>query len=179
MKIANLRKLFVVFSVIFTVFASSTIGFAANKSEKPEQSTADAANKTDGQKKSKDDAAKTTKPQTTEKKPASPPIKLGCMKDGKRVIKTMAVEDYLRGVLPKEMPPQWNGEALKAQATAARTFALKNIGRHSADGFDLCDTTHCQLYDEKAINANTDDSLRRKTDQRRVPHRRGRNDGKQ
>ena len=51
-------------------------------------------------------------------------------------------------------------KGVQAQATAARTFALKNIGRHSADGFDLCDTTHCQLYDEKAINANTDKALK-------------------
>jgi len=37
-------------------------------------------------------------------------------------------------------------EALKAQAVVSRTFALKNLGRHSSDGYDLCSNTHCQQY---------------------------------
>ncbi len=40
------------------------------------------------------------------------------------LIATIDIEDYLRGVLPMEMPPSWPEEALKAQAIAARTFAL-------------------------------------------------------
>ena len=44
------------------------------------------------------------------------------------------------------MTPTWPLEALKAQAVAARTFAVRNLGRHGADGFDLCDAPHCQAY---------------------------------
>lgn len=62
------------------------------------------------------------------------------------VINRVQTEDYLKGVLPKEMPAEWPAEAQKAQAIAARTFALKNRGRHKDAGFDLCNTTHCQLY---------------------------------
>ena len=44
------------------------------------------------------------------------------------------------------MSPSFSEEALKAQAVAARTFALKNRKRHQAEGYDLCNTTHCQVY---------------------------------
>ena len=66
---------------------------------------------------------------------------------GLTVVNYVLVEDYLYGVVPKEMPPSWNGEALRAQSVAARTFALKNRKRHSAEGFDLCSTSHCQVYE--------------------------------
>lgn len=66
---------------------------------------------------------------------------------GLTVVNYVLVEDYLYGVVPKEMPPSWNAEALRAQSVAARTFALKNRKRHSAEGFDLCSTSHCQVYE--------------------------------
>ena len=79
-----------------------------------------------------------------------PEIKVGILskdaKNPKVEIKTIKVEEYLRGVLPKEMSPSFNEEALKAQAVAARTFALKNRKRHQSEGYDLCNTTHCQIY---------------------------------
>ena len=68
-------------------------------------------------------------------------------KQGMTVVNNVPVEDYLYGVVPKEMPPSWSAEALRAQSIAARTFALKNRKRHSAEGFDLCSTAHCQVYE--------------------------------
>ena len=56
----------------------------------------------------------------------------------------LPLEVYLAGVVPKEMPPSWPLEALKAQAVSARTYALKNLGRHRSD--DLCDLPHCQAF---------------------------------
>lgn len=61
-------------------------------------------------------------------------------------VNVLSVEDYLRGVLPAEMPPSAPAEALKAQAIVARTFTLSARGRHGAGGFDVCDGTHCQVY---------------------------------
>jgi len=63
-------------------------------------------------------------------------------------VNVISVEEYLYGVLPSEMSPSFQIEALKAQAVAARTFTFYQIneGRHTASGFDLCDTTHCQVY---------------------------------
>ncbi len=44
------------------------------------------------------------------------------------------------------MPAYFNMEALKAQAIASRTYALHNINKHIGEGYNLCDTTHCQVY---------------------------------
>lgn len=72
------------------------------------------------------------------------------------VINIAPVEEYLRGVLPKEMIQSWHLEALKAQAVAARTFVLKNREKHKADGYELCTTTHCQVYNGIEIFPTTD-----------------------
>ena len=64
------------------------------------------------------------------------------------VINVLDIEQYLRGVLPSEVYPSWNMEALKAAAVAARTYALRSAAAssHSSSGFDVCSTTHCQMY---------------------------------
>jgi stage II sporulation protein D len=69
-------------------------------------------------------------------------------KSGKKmnVINVLGIEDYIKGVLPKEVSCDWHAEALKAQAVISRTYAISNLNRHSAQGFDLCSTTHCQVY---------------------------------
>ena len=63
-----------------------------------------------------------------------------------RVINTVALEPYLYGVIPAEIGANVPMEAMKAQAVAARTYALKNRGKCVADGFDLDDTTRCEGY---------------------------------
>lgn len=54
------------------------------------------------------------------------------------------VEEYVRGVIPLEMPTSWQEEALKAQAVIARTYAIANVNT-KAD-YDLCATERCQVY---------------------------------
>ncbi|MFH2204665.1 MAG: SpoIID/LytB domain-containing protein [Elusimicrobiota bacterium] len=61
-------------------------------------------------------------------------------------IDEMGIEEYLLGVLPKEMNPEWPLEALKAQAVVARTFALNNLGKFSTSGYDLSDDSFSQIY---------------------------------
>ena len=58
------------------------------------------------------------------------------------------LEDYLRGVVPNELSPQAfpQIEALKAQAVAARTYALSHLGDYSSKGYDVCATPSCQVY---------------------------------
>lgn len=63
-----------------------------------------------------------------------------------QVINQLDVESYLRGVVPREMPVSWHMEALKAQAVSARTYALRSMGRHGSEGYDLCCGQHCQVY---------------------------------
>jgi stage II sporulation protein D len=64
------------------------------------------------------------------------------------VVNTLDLETYLRGVVPKEMGA-WEFpsiEALKAQAVAARTYAVANRGKRAPDGFDMGDTVADQVY---------------------------------
>ncbi len=61
-------------------------------------------------------------------------------------VRTMSVEDYVRGVVAAEGSTEAEPEALKALAIASRTYVLKNLGRHAADGYDFCTATHCQRY---------------------------------
>lgn len=64
------------------------------------------------------------------------------------VINVIDVDSYLKGVLPSEVYPSWHEEALKAAAVVSRTFAVKNAmsSSHSTLGFDVCSSTHCQVY---------------------------------
>lgn len=62
------------------------------------------------------------------------------------VINEITVEDYLKGILAKEASSSWNIEVLKVQAIISRSYVLKNLSRHSKDGFDVCSTVHCQVY---------------------------------
>lgn len=62
------------------------------------------------------------------------------------LINELPLDEYLYGVVASEMSPSWPLEALKAQAVAARSYALATIGRHSDYGFDLCNGEHCQVY---------------------------------
>jgi SpoIID/LytB domain protein len=65
---------------------------------------------------------------------------------GFQALNRAALEDYLAGVLPAEMPSSWPMEALKAQAIVARTYVLSKMGRHNDEGFDVCDNVHCEVY---------------------------------
>ncbi len=63
------------------------------------------------------------------------------------VINILSFDEYLYGVVPCEMSNEWHKEALKAQAVAARCFALSSErGKHSNDYYDVCDSSHCQVY---------------------------------
>ncbi|AKL97933.1 SpoIID/LytB domain-containing protein [Endomicrobium proavitum] len=66
--------------------------------------------------------------------------------DSVNVINVLPVEDYIKGVLPKEANAGWHAEALKTQAVISRTYTLANLGKHKDKGFDMCSTTHCQVY---------------------------------
>ncbi len=61
-------------------------------------------------------------------------------------INRVGLEDYLQGVLPMEAAPSAHVEYLRAHAIASRSAALARSGRHRAQGYDLCGTTHCEQY---------------------------------
>lgn len=73
--------------------------------------------------------------------------KILLLRDGQlTVINQLPVEQYLYGVVPREIGASWPVEALKAQAVAARTYALANLGRYGSLGFDLTPDTNSQVY---------------------------------
>ncbi len=62
------------------------------------------------------------------------------------VVNELSIDDYLKGVLPREVVVTWPDEALKVQAVASRTYLASHLGSHAAQGFDLCSDVHCQVY---------------------------------
>lgn len=65
---------------------------------------------------------------------------------GMTVVNVLPLEDYVKGVVCYEMGREWPLEALKAQATCARTYAVKRTGYHKSLGFDVCNSDYCQVY---------------------------------
>jgi stage II sporulation protein D len=68
------------------------------------------------------------------------------------VVNVVPLEDYLLGVVPSELAlPQL--EAQKAQAVAARTYAVANVGTYGTKGFDMVPTVYSQVY--KGVSIET------------------------
>ncbi len=65
---------------------------------------------------------------------------------GLTVVNVVPMEEYLYGVVGKEMSPSWHPEALKAQAVAARTYAVSHKNNFASRGFDMTDDTSSQTY---------------------------------
>ena len=67
--------------------------------------------------------------------------------DGVALTNMLPLEDYIAGVVPYEISPTWPIEALRAFSITVRGYTVKNKNRHYASyGFDICNTTHCQVY---------------------------------
>ncbi|MGB6371512.1 MAG: SpoIID/LytB domain-containing protein [Atribacterota bacterium] len=62
------------------------------------------------------------------------------------VINIIGIEEYLYGVLKKEISPRWPSDTLKAQAVAARTFAIFNMNKYIDKGYNICASTNSQAY---------------------------------
>ena len=82
------------------------------------------------------------------------------------VVNELGLEDYVKGVVANELSPGGYPaiEALKAQAIAARTYALKNRGQFMSQGFDILPTTRSQVYrgltSENALSSRAVDETR-------------------
>jgi len=78
------------------------------------------------------------------------------------VINVLTLEDYLRGVVPIEMPSSWPSEALRAQAIAARTYAMFHIALARSEsptrGWDVDDTVQYQAYTGTSDEAAASDA---------------------
>ncbi len=88
---------------------------------------------------------------------------------GRDTVNVVSLENYLRGVVPREVPALWDPQAVRAQSVAARTYADYHRDHPRADHYDLCDTTSCQVYggvgdsheaSDAAIRATTGEVLK-------------------
>jgi SpoIID/LytB domain protein len=71
------------------------------------------------------------------------PVKGGRARD---TVNVLSMDDYVRGVIPREMPASWQPEAVKAQAVAARTYATWSRDQFPTRYYQICDTSYCQVY---------------------------------
>lgn len=89
-------------------------------------------------------------------------LALGFHGSGARTVNHVSMEDYLRSVVPSEMPASWNAEALKAQSVAARSYSARyraNLGGKQA--YDVCNTAACQVYKgTMSEHPNTDKAVK-------------------
>lgn len=72
---------------------------------------------------------------------------------GVTVVNAVPIEEYLLGVVPSEVSPSWHEDALKAQAVAARTYAMYHMGGFSKAGYDVTDDTRSQVYRGTAVES--------------------------
>lgn len=63
-----------------------------------------------------------------------------------KIINSVPLETYIAGVVTGEASDLSQLEAYKAQAVASRTYILKHLKNHIGEGYNLCDSAHCQLY---------------------------------
>jgi stage II sporulation protein D len=89
--------------------------------------------------------------------PAS--IRIGVREGNRLTIRKVPLEEYVQATVLSEFAPP-SGDAavvermLEIQAVIGRTYALAHLGRHAADGYDLCSTTHCQLYEASRLQTS-------------------------
>ena len=79
-----------------------------------------------------------------------------------QLVNSLPVEDYVRAVLPGEMPSGWPIEALKAQAVIARTYAISRL--NTAGDYDICATERCQVYNGATGESGTANAATQATD---------------
>lgn len=65
---------------------------------------------------------------------------------GGSTVNWVSMNDYVRGVVPREMPASWQPAALQAQAVAARTYGAWDRAAHPTRSWQTCDSTSCQVY---------------------------------
>jgi SpoIID/LytB domain protein len=81
-------------------------------------------------------------------------------------VNVLRLDDYVKGVVPYEMPASWRRQALRAQAVAARSYAVWQRRQNAGRYYQICDTTACQVYggvgaEQASSNAAVRETARR------------------
>src|SRR5262245_5945554 len=80
------------------------------------------------------------------------PVEVSANKGTLAIVTEIPLETYVAAVLAGESSGFRSDESLRAMAVAARTYAVHFLGRHKSEGFDFCDSTHCQDFRITALN---------------------------
>ena len=75
--------------------------------------------------------------------------------DGLTVVARLNIEEYLYSVVPAEMPCTWPPAALEAQAVAARTYTITNLGRYESRGLTCCPRSSPPIIRDQSEDAST------------------------
>jgi SpoIID/LytB domain protein len=86
-------------------------------------------------------------------------VKVQISEGGVIVVREVPLEDYVQATAISEVAPAAGDVSLvermlEVQTIVSRTYAVSNLGRHAQEGFDLCSTTHCQLYDPQRLQTS-------------------------
>ncbi len=86
-------------------------------------------------------------------------VKVQVSERGVIVVREVPLEDYVQATAISEVAPAAGDVSLvermlEVQTIVSRTYAVSNLGRHAQEGFDLCSTTHCQLYDPQRLQTS-------------------------
>ena len=102
-------------------------------------------------------ATRATLPSARAPEPAA--IRVG-VKEGNRItIRKVPFENYVQATILSEFaPPSGDPDMVErmfeVQAVIGRTYALAHLNRHGSDGFDVCATTHCQLFEPSRLTTS-------------------------
>ena len=98
-------------------------------------------------------------------------VRVKAVERGTDIVRDVPLEDYVEATILSEFAPAVEDLALvekmlEVQAVISRTYALSHLGRHARDGYDLCPTTHCQLYEPGRLRTSkwasaADEAVRR------------------
>jgi stage II sporulation protein D len=83
-------------------------------------------------------------------------LRVQVVEQGLAVVANVPIEEYVQATVLSEVAPAAGdvitvGRMLEVQAVISRTYALSHLGRHAREGFDLCSTTHCQLFEPRRL----------------------------
>lgn len=86
-------------------------------------------------------------------------------------VNVVGMDDYVRGVVPLEMPASWSQQALRAQAVVARTYAAFERRQRAGGHYQICDTFTCQVYGGATAEYRSTNRAVRKTAGRVLTYR--------
>jgi stage II sporulation protein D len=98
-------------------------------------------------------------PGATTQNPLPATVRVQFTESGVAVVRDVALDHYVGATAISEFAPAAGDPAsvermLEVQAIISRTYAVSHLGRHAKDGFDLCSTTHCQLYQPRRLQTS-------------------------